>query len=70
MADGSLAQNTRQAELRAKAELELGEDFDLRAFHDAALAEGAVPLDVLEVRIDDWIDTQQISPSAPNVLPN
>ena len=57
-------------ELRAKAELELGEDFDLRAFHDAALAEGAVPLDVLDVRIDDWIDTQQISPSAPNVLPN
>jgi len=25
---------------------------------------------VLDVRIDDWIDTQQISPSAPNVLPN
>ena len=42
-------------ELRAKAEKELGPKFDLRAFHDAVLAEGSVPLPVLEQRIDAFI---------------
>jgi len=42
-------------ELRAKAEKELGTKFDLRAFHDAVLAEGSVPLPVLEQRIDVFI---------------
>ena len=42
-------------ELRARAEKELGAKFDLRAFHDAVLAEGSVPLPVLEERIDAWI---------------
>ena len=41
--------------LRAKAEAALGDDFDLRAFHDAILAEGSVPLPVLEQRIDAFI---------------
>jgi len=42
-------------ELRAKAEDELGEDLDLRAFHDAVLRNGALPLSVLEEVIDAWI---------------
>ncbi|MEP2235392.1 MAG: DUF885 domain-containing protein [Alteripontixanthobacter sp.] len=46
-------------ELRGRAEDTLGEDFDLRAFHDAVLENGAVPLNVLEAHIDDWIAQQQ-----------
>ncbi len=42
-------------ELRAKAERELGPDFDRREFHDAVLLVGAVPLPVLEKRIDRYI---------------
>ena len=42
-------------ELRARAEAALGERFDLRAFHDELLAEGALPLPVLERRIEAWI---------------
>lgn len=51
-------------ELRALAARELGERFDLRAFHDAVLGEGALPLDVLETRVRDWIRAQQ--KAAPN----
>jgi len=46
-------------ELRARAEKTLGPKFDLRAFHDALLAEGSVPLPVLEQRIDAWIAEKQ-----------
>ncbi len=42
-------------ELRAKAEKELGEKFDIRSFHDALLANGSVPLNVLEQMIDKYI---------------
>lgn len=42
-------------ELRAKAEKELGDKFDLRMFHDVVLGAGAVPLPVLERRVNDWI---------------
>ncbi len=45
-------------ELRARAEERLGEDFDIRAFHDAVLEEGALPLDVLESRFDGWLEQQ------------
>lgn len=43
-------------ELRALAEKKLGDHFDLRAFHDAVLGNGALPLDLLEIRIKEWID--------------
>jgi len=42
-------------ELRAKAEKELGDDFDIRGFHDTVLGGGAVPLSILEKMIDQWI---------------
>lgn len=41
--------------LRRRAEAALGEDFDIRAFHETALAPGALPLDVLEGHVDRWI---------------
>jgi uncharacterized protein (DUF885 family) len=42
-------------ELRATAERELGQRFDVRAFHDALLEQGSLPLPVLEARIAAWI---------------
>lgn len=45
--------------LRTKAKQELGDKFDIRAFHDAVLDGGALPLDVLETRIDAWITAQK-----------
>lgn len=42
-------------ELRAKAEAELGDDFDIRGFHDAVLGGGALPLTLLERKIDHWV---------------
>ncbi len=41
--------------VRGKAEAELGEDFDIRKFHDVVLSLGSVPLPVLEARIDSFI---------------
>ncbi|MEW5249305.1 DUF885 domain-containing protein [Microbulbifer sp. 2201CG32-9] len=42
-------------ELREKAKEALGDQFDIRAFHDTILANGPVPLDVLEQLVDEWI---------------
>lgn len=42
-------------QLRAKAATELGDDFDVRRFHDQVLSTGDVPLTVLEAKIDRWI---------------
>jgi uncharacterized protein (DUF885 family) len=46
-------------ELRAAAERELGPRFDVRRFHDTVLLGGALPLSVLETRIDAWIAEQR-----------
>jgi uncharacterized protein (DUF885 family) len=44
------------SKLRKKAEKEIGSKFDVKAFHDKILKDGALPLDVLEVKMDEWID--------------
>ena len=46
-------------ELRARAEAALGPKFDIRGFHDAVLGGGAMPLTLLERRIDQWIATEK-----------
>jgi len=46
-------------ELRARAEQALGDRFDLRDFHAQVLMTGALPLSVLERKIDDWIATRR-----------
>jgi uncharacterized protein (DUF885 family) len=46
-------------ELRDHAKKELGDKFDLRAFHDQVIDTGALPLDVLEERINTWIFGQK-----------
>ncbi len=42
-------------ELRRDAEQELGDKFDIRGFHDTILGGGAMPLSVLERRVDQWV---------------
>ena len=42
-------------ELRKRAEKALGKKFDAKTFHDEVLKDGAIPLDVLEKKIDRWI---------------
>lgn len=48
-------------ELRAKAQQQLGDKFDIRAFHDTVLGGGALPLNVLEKRVDNWIASVKAS---------
>lgn len=42
-------------DLRKKAETELGDKFDIKGFHDTVLGGGALPLNLLERRVDQWI---------------
>lgn len=42
-------------ELRDKAKRQLGERFDIREFHDVILRDGALPLNILESRVDEWL---------------
>jgi uncharacterized protein (DUF885 family) len=45
-------------ELRAEAERRLDAKFNVRAFHDAVLEQGAVPLSLLEPHVKHWIEAQ------------
>ncbi|MGO9323454.1 MAG: DUF885 family protein [Terracidiphilus sp.] len=44
---------------RDRAKKALGEKFDIRAFHDQVIDSGALPIDVLDQRIDSWIASQK-----------
>ncbi len=46
-------------ELRARATAKLGDKFDIRSFHDEILWNGALPLGILDQRINDWIAAEQ-----------
>ena len=46
-------------ELRARTEEELGEAFDIRGFHSAILNGGAMPLSILEEKIERWIAAEK-----------
>jgi len=46
-------------ELRAYATKELGSKFDIRKFHDRILENGALPMDILEKRIKDWVEHEK-----------
>jgi len=48
----------KMLELRGEAEIALGEQFDIRHFHDHMLGAGAIPLDALEARMDAWLKQQ------------
>ncbi|CTP84145.1 hypothetical protein A6R71_10155 [Xanthomonas translucens pv. arrhenatheri] len=50
--------------LREQAKRELGARFDIRAFHDQILGGGALPLDLLDARIDAWIAQAKAGASA------
>jgi len=47
-------------ELRSRAEAALGTDFDERAFHDAVLLNGSLPMTVLEQQVDAWIAARKL----------
>jgi uncharacterized protein (DUF885 family) len=50
-------------ELKARAQRQLGERFDVKAFHRQILADGALPLDVLDAKIDRWIAGVKAEPA-------
>jgi uncharacterized protein (DUF885 family) len=55
-------------ELRQFAKEQLGDKFDIRAFHDEVLGDGALPLDVLDKRIRDWVATQKTNPTSSSIV--
>ena len=48
--------------LRLNAESALGKSFDIRTFHDVVLGVGALPMPLLESRVDRWIEKVQSEP--------
>ncbi len=51
-------------ELRKRAERELGDKFDIRAYHDEVLGHGSLPLDVLELRFNEWLSREKTQRAA------
>jgi uncharacterized protein (DUF885 family) len=54
-------------ELRHQAEQQLGDRFDIRAFHDQVLDQGSLPLDILDARVKQWIASQRSALAPPAV---
>ena len=46
-------------EIRNKAEAALGDKFNVKDFHTEVLKDGAMPLSILEAKVDRWIEAQQ-----------
>jgi uncharacterized protein (DUF885 family) len=53
------------ANLRLQAEQRLGDRFDIRRFHDALLEEGALPLDLLEIKMERWLNVEDAANRPP-----
>jgi uncharacterized protein (DUF885 family) len=49
----------RLRDIRTRAEAALGDRFDVRRFHDALLVDGPLPLDLLDLRMDAWIEAER-----------
>ncbi len=49
----------KMKELRAKAQKDLGDKFDVRKFHDQLLGAGPLPMSVLETRMNEWVSAQK-----------
>jgi uncharacterized protein (DUF885 family) len=58
-ATGYMIGKLKIEELRSRAEAELGDRFDIRAFHDTILANGQMTLPLLERQVDEWIASEQ-----------
>ena len=50
--------------IRTRAEAALGDRFDIRRFHDALLVDGPLPLELLDARMDRWINEEAARPPA------
>ena len=49
-------------ELREKSRAALGDDFDIREFHEVVLTNGSVPLYILEELVEQYIEERSLSP--------
>ena len=62
---GYMVGQLKIVELRDRAKAALGPRFDIRRFHMAVLDQGALPLNLLERQIDDWIAAEKLAPPVP-----
>lgn len=47
-------------ELREEAKLQLGDQFDIKEFHEVVLTNGALPLNVLEEMVQEWVSSKKV----------
>jgi uncharacterized protein (DUF885 family) len=50
--------------MRERAEQALGDQFDIKGFHEVLLMNGAMPLETLDGLVTDWIEQQSLMPDA------